>query len=304
MKWEKLNFCFSIEKYIKDCSYRGGAVPFARELENGLHRIYYTARDKFNRSHIFFMDIKLEPLEVVQVYSEPVIAPGELGCFDDSGAMMSWIVDIGKELYLYYIGWNLGVTVPFRNSIGLAISNDGTTFRKAFPGPIMDRCRTEPHFCASNCVLKDDNTYKMWYLSCTGWSVVNGVPKHRYHIKYAESKNGIEWSRNGQIAINYKDDSEYAISRPCVIKEAGLYKMWYSYRGGMNTYRIGYAESGDGINWVRQDENVGIDVSLDGFDSKMIEYPFVFSHNEQHYMLFNGNEYGQTGFGLAVMIEP
>lgn len=80
--------------------------------------------------------------------------------------------------------------------------------------------------------------------------------------------------------------------------------MWYSYRGGMNTYRIGYAESGDGINWERTDGNVGIDISPDGFDSKMIEYPFVFSHNEQHYMLFNGNEYGQTGFGLAVMTEP
>lgn len=304
MKWNKLDFCFSIEKYMPNCPYKGGAVPFAYELGNGLHRIYYTARDQSNRSHIFCMDMDVDSLKVVRVQNEPVLVPGELGSFDDSGAMMSWLTNVGRELYLYYIGWNLGVTVPFRSSIGLAISSDGTTFQKPFRGPIMDRCRTEPHFCASNCVLKEDDTFKMWYSSCTGWSIVGGAPRHRYHIKYAESKDGIDWTRSGHVAIDYKNDSEYAISRPCVIKEAGLYKMWYSYRGGMNTYRIGYAESGDGINWERTDGNVGIDISPDGFDSKMIEYPFVFSHNEQHYMLFNGNEYGQTGFGLAVMTEP
>jgi len=37
--------------------------------------------------------------------------------------MASCIVKDSK-LFLYYIGWNKGITVPFRNSIGLAISDD------------------------------------------------------------------------------------------------------------------------------------------------------------------------------------
>ena len=34
---------------------------------------------------------------------------------------------------MYYIGWNIGKTVPFRNSIGLMFSDDeGETFEKNF----------------------------------------------------------------------------------------------------------------------------------------------------------------------------
>jgi len=35
----------------------------------------------------------------------------------------------------------------------------------------------------------------------------------------------------------------------------------------------------------------------------MIEYPYVFYHKEKRYMLYNGNGFGKTGFGLAVFSE-
>jgi predicted GH43/DUF377 family glycosyl hydrolase len=75
--------------------------------------------------------------------------------------------------------------------------------------------------------------------------------------------------------------------------------MWYSYRGSRN--RIGYADSEDGISWERKDGEAGIDVSASGWDSEMIEYPFVFDHDGERYMLYNGNGYGKTGIGLAVL---
>ena len=190
--------------------------------------------------------------------------------------------------------------MPFRNAIGLAISEDrGKTFRKFSEGPIMDRTYMEPHSVASNCVLYDDEIYRMWYLSCTKWVLSGENLKHYYHIKYAESKDGIHWERTGVVAIDFKDDNEYAISVPRVIKENGKYKMWYSYRG--KAYRIGYAESKDGISWIRKDEEVGIDVSESGWDSEMICYPFIFDYGSRRYMLYNGNDYGKTGFGLAIL---
>ena len=118
-------------------------------------------------------------------------------------------------------------------------------------------------------------------------------------IKYAESNDGISWKRDGRIALNFKNDQEYAMSRPFVIKESGIYKMWYSYRG--DAYRIGYAESSDAIQWNRKDELVGIDVSAGDWDSETVEYPFLFDHKGQRYMFYNGNAYGKTGFGLAVL---
>jgi hypothetical protein len=239
------------------------------------------------------------PLKILATATSPVLSPGGLGEFDDSGTMATWLANIKGSRFLYYIGWNLGITVPFRNSIGLAVSDANNNYVRYSAGPIVDRSMQEPHFCASCCVLPGDDYWRMWYLSCTGWSKNNGKPQHHYHIKYAESNDGIHWRRDGVVAIDYASDREYAISRPSVIRDADCWRMWYSFRG--DSYRVGYAESENGRNWIRRDELAGIDVSPSGWDSEMIEYPFVFDHEGQRYMLYNGNGYGQTGFGLAVL---
>jgi predicted GH43/DUF377 family glycosyl hydrolase len=277
------------------------AVPFAELIKDNFFRIYFTSRDKDNRSHVGYVEIDIHnPQKIIHLSDNPILSPGNLGTFDDSGTMLSWITEYKEHKYLYYIGWNLGVTVPFRNSIGLAIgSKNNLSFKRYSEGPILDRNNKEPHFCASSCVLAESSKWKMWYLSCVRWEVVNEVPRHWYNIRYAESVDGINWIRDGIVCINFESKEEYAISRPSVIKDFDIYKMWYSYRG--KTYRIGYAESNDGINWIRLDDQVGIDVSISGWDSEMIEYPHVFKHKNKAYMLYNGNGYGKTGFGLAVL---
>lgn len=304
LKWKKLGLIFCPNNNY-DWMYSHASVPIAEHLNDDYYKIYFSSRDRNNRSFGGYVIINLnEPQKILEISKKPILSPGKIGTFDDSGTMLSWIVNYNNEKYLYYIGWNLTVTVPFRNSIGLAMLNNGE-FHKMSEGPIMDRTFNEPYFCASSCVLIEDNKWKMWYLSCTGWKIVNNSPRHFYHIKYAESFDGINWNRDGKIAIDFKSEYEYAISRPCVLKENDRYKMWYSYRGTkkIDTYRIGYAESYNGIDWIRMDDLVGIDVSKEGWDSDMIEYPYVFNHNNKKYMLYNGNKYGKTGFGLAVLEE-
>ncbi len=300
MRWIKRGLIFEPRGNL-DWAVSHAAVPVADRVGEDIYRIYFSGRDTLNRSQIGFVEIDIKaPQSLRFITDEPALTVWSLGTFDDSGAMSSWIVNHDGKKYLYYIGWNLGVTVPFRNSIGLAISQDGgRTFVKYSKGPILDRETHDPFFVGSSCVLIEDGTWRMWYLSCAGWELEDGRPKHRYHIKYAESGDGIRWKRSGVVCIDFKSRDEYAISRPCVIKEHDNYKMWYSYRG--KSYRIGYAESRDGLRWERRDEEVGIDVSESGWDSEMIEYPFVFDHDRERYMLYNGNGYGRTGIGLAVL---
>jgi hypothetical protein len=299
MKWQKLGLIFCPDgKYNWMISH--ASVPVAEYLEQDIFRIYFSSRDAKNRSHTAWLDIDINrPAIVLASAEKPILSPGELGEFDDSGAMLSWIVLQPQIKYFYYIGWNLGVTVPFRNSIGLAIWEKGRFPKRYSNAPIVDRSSIDPYFVASCCLRVEDCLWKMWYLSCTGWTLVNSIPRHSYHIRYAESIDGISWKRDGISCIDFKDPGEYAISRPCVLNDNGLYKMWYSYRG--ISYRIGYAESLDGIHWTRLDQQVGISVSDFGWDSEMIEYPFVFDHKGSRYMLYNGNGYGKTGFGLAVL---
>jgi hypothetical protein len=138
----------------------------------------------------------------------------------------------------------------------------------------------------------------MWYVSGTEWRTLeNGIPQHRYHLKYAESRDGILWNREGVIGLDYASADEYAFGRPCVLRDSGLYRMWYSVRG--DRYRIGYAESVDGIEWTRKDADRGLNVSATGWDSEMVTYPFVWRGRAGLCMLYNGNGYGRTGFGLA-----
>lgn len=301
MRWNKLGliFCPSNEK---TWMHSHATLPIAESLGNNLFKIYFSSRDKHNKSYTGYVVIDLfKPKEILELSSTPVLAPGALGEFDDSGAMASWLTSYQEKRYLYYAGWNLGVTVPFRNSIGLSISTLNNEFTRFSPGPILDRSMYEPHFCGSCCVLAGEDYWRMWYVSCIGWRIQNGKPEHRYHIKYAESSDGINWQREGVVAIDFSNDEEYAISRPTVIYKNNKWKMWYSFRG--KSYRIGYAESDNGREWKRLDHQVGIDVSTSGWDSEMIEYPFVFDHKGQRYMLYNGNNYGKTGFGLAMLEE-
>jgi hypothetical protein len=82
-----------------------------------------------------------------------------------------------------------------------------------------------------------------------------------------------------------------------------MYRMWYSIRSRVEPYRIGYAESADGIVWQRRDAEAGIARSETGWDSEMVCYPCVVDAGDRRYLFYNGNRHGSTGFGCAVLEE-
>lgn len=280
--------------------------PFQERIEDDLYKIHFAGRDRLNKAHGGYVVINInEPEKILYITEKPTIGLGDLGCFDDCGAMPSCIVNHGSKQYMYYTGWTQMRTTPFAFFIGLALSKDGgKTFARFSKAPVLGRNINDPYLTASPWVIIESGVWRMWYVSGTGWEIESdsSTPKHYYHIKYTESKDGVNWDTEGLVCIDYNKD-EYAIARPVVYKEDGIYKMWYCYRGGVNAYRAGYAESKDGIHWERKDSEVGIDVSPSGWDSEMICYPCVFEHKGGKYMLYNGNGYGETGLGYAIMAE-
>jgi hypothetical protein len=274
-------------------------VPTVGCIEGSLCRVYFSGRDNKNRSHIGYAVIDLDDLSKTPEYSrEPVLSLGDLGCFDDNGVTPCWIINYGSKKYLYYVGWNRKSTVRMGLLTGLAISDDGgESFERVSRAPILDRTSDEPYSILTGpTILIENGLWRLWYVSCLGW-VHEDLPM--YNIKYAESRNGIEWERKGIVCIDFKSFDEHSLARPCVIKENNMYKMWYSYKG--EHYRIGYAESDDGIRWERMDAKSGIDVSesQSDFDSVMIGLCYVFTYKGTKYMLYNGNNYGYGGVGLA-----
>lgn len=300
--WKKLGLLFCAENETKQMQI-GGRAPVALHLEGPNYKIFFGAFDSNGVCRIFCFDYNFASKKISNFNKAPLIDIGNIGFYNDNGVIPSCVLKHNNKIYLYTIGFSLKNKIIFDASAGLAISEDnGKTFDH-FNGPILDRSIYDPCFATCPFVLFDENLFKMWYVSCDKWEKTSDQKlKHYYNIKYKESLDGIHWTTKASTAIDYKDQFEYAISRPCVIKNCGLYKMWYSFREQkhIKTYRIGYAESNDGRTWTRKDSTIKyFDVSKEGWDSEMMCYPYVFQHHSRLIMLYNGNNYGRSGFGAA-----
>jgi hypothetical protein len=306
-RWVKRGRIFEVDGQHHWMSHHA-CVPCPDLIGDDRVRVYFGPRDGQGRTRTTFFEADADdPGRNLVLHDRPVLDLGRLGAFDDSGVMPGCVLDVDGEKWLYYIGWSPAVTVAYRNAVGLAISRDGgLTFERAFEGPVVDRTRHEPFFTASPFVLREPGGFRMWYASTIEFLVVDGRPEPVYVIKYAESDDGVEWRRENVTCIEQRLPDE-ANARPWVVREGDRYRMWFCYRGGARyredreqAYRLGYAESSDGIVWERRDDEAGLDRSQEGWDAQMIEYASVYEHRGTRHMLYNGNGFGLTGIGHAV----
>lgn len=302
MSWQKLGNIFTPQDHGLISHAQVPTVSVGETCIN----IFFSSRNKDGKSLPYKASFSLnDPTKILSFSNTPLMSMGLPGTFDDDGVMPGEILQKNDELLMYYSGWNQRTNVPYHNATGLAKSTDGgDSFQRVFQGPIMDRTATEPYLAVTPSIIVNEHGYKMWYVSGVSWEKFDGKYEPIYVIKYAHSMDGVNWQRNSAICIK-QNHLEEAFSHPTVIYENGLYQMWYCYRGsrnyrdGKNSYRIGYATSSNGIDWQREDDKNIISPSENGWDSKMICYPYVFYIGKQRYMVYNGNGFGQTGYGLA-----
>lgn len=309
MRWQKQGNIFNPQEH-RDWAGTHAQVPTVLVKDQVL-RVYYADRDGDGKSFTTYLDVdRGDPARIVYQHKQPILPLGRPGTFDDEGVMPAFAIEKEGRLLLYYSGWNRRLTVPYHNATGLAVSDDGgATFQRMFDGPILDRTPLEPYLAVTPSVLCDRDRWRMWYISGVEWAKVGEKYEPVYVIKYAESADGISWHRPNLLSVAPRHDRE-AFSHPCVLKHGDGYRMWYcfreseDYRDGRGAYRIGFATSHDGRIFDRQDADAGITVSDDGgWDSKMICYPFVVHVDGRTLMFYNGNSFGQTGIGWAVLEE-
>lgn len=308
MKWEKKGFIYNTAG-DHDWNRTFACGPTVLVVSDKIWRIYFDCRDDYNHSRPTYIEVEAgNPQNILYVHDRPLLDLGKIGTFDDCGITISSLLRVGEEIYMYYLGWTVRNTISYHNSTGLAISKDGgKTFTKFSEGPLLSPSYKHPYCNGAVDVMKDGDIYRMWYTHFVEWRVYNKHPEPLYNIAYAESKNGIDWDRPDIISVDFKDSTKGGIARPCVIKENSIYRMWYTYRGAAdyrtnkaNSYRIGYAESADGKIFKRMDDQFTLTVSDEGWDSVMMTYPYVIKHKDQYWMFYNGNGFGESGFGYAV----
>ncbi|HWY10648.1 MAG TPA: hypothetical protein VN026_04940 [Bacteroidia bacterium] len=307
MKWIRKGLVYKPELKT-EWSQSHAQVPFGFPINENTLRIYFATRDKKSRSVPTFIEVDSEdPRNIKYIHDNYCLSLGALGMHDESGVMPSCFIRVEDKIYMYYTGWNIGGNVSYRAAIGLAISEDnGITFKRYSDGPIIDRSVFDPCFACQPFVLKTDSIWKMWYISCTKWEMINNHPEPYYHVKYAESNDGINWERKGLISLDYDKETD-AIGNPTVLYEKGLYKMFYSYRKAdgyrvdpISGYKLGYAESVDGIKFIPKNNEIEMTGKREDWEEIMNAYPHVLTCSGKLIMLYNGNGFGNSGFGYAI----
>lgn len=280
-------------------------VPFPMDFGDR-YRIYFSTRDDKGRSGVGYVEtLKSDPAKVLYTSEIPCLTFGEQGMFDDSGTMPSWFIEHEGKIRMYYTGWNRSDSAAYRLAIGLAVSKDGgRTFQREYSGPVLDRGINDPIWVGQPCVLHENGTWKMWYLSCQKIEMINGRPEPFYNVRYAESADGIAWIRNEVTCIDFNETRD-AIGRPFVWKMNKHYFMLHSDRNAegyrdvpASGYRIALSESKDGLSWSPVE--LEISKSETGWDSVMNEYASVIQLSDNEVLMYyNGLGFGASGFGIA-----
>lgn len=277
-------------------------------------RVYFSCRPHPDNngqyvSYSAFVDLDRKDLfRIINVSQKPILDLGKLGAFDEFGTYPVSVIRHNNQFFAYYGGWTRCESVPFNVAIGLGISKDyGESFEKIGDGPILSYSPDEPFVISGPKIRFFNNQYYLFYIAGSKWAMDNGKPEPVYKIRMAVSEDGLSWKKFNKDLVPVRIEKDEAQASPDVFFLNGEYHMFFcyryskGYRSKERGYRIGYAVSTDMENWERHDENVGIDVSEDGWDSEMVSYPHVFFLDGNLYMMYLGNQVGRFGFGLAIL---
>jgi hypothetical protein len=302
-----------------DHSLPQGCVEFAQSPQtlefDDFIRVYFSTRavdpgGLTFRSHIAFVDMTKTFSAVLRVSAQVVLPLGDLGCFDEHGIFPMNVLRHQGQVWGYTCGWNRRASVSVDTAIGLVVSDDeGRTFRRLGPGPILGPSLHEPFLVGDAFVIKAGAGFHMWYMFGQRWKreAPGAAPDRVYKIGHATSANGIDWVKDDGVQIlpdRLGVDECQAL--PSVIAFGGTYHMVFCYRDvhGFRTdpvkaYRIGYAHSADLVTWVRDDAALGLSGQPGAWDAEMQCYPHLTVSGGVPYLLYNGNAFGRYGFGAA-----
>jgi len=318
MRWRKLGKIFD----PSGCKLPNGCTQFAQSPQalvfDDFVRVYFSTRcteasGKF-LSHMAFVDFDTDFSQRLRVSEHEVIRLGGLGCFDEHGIFPMSVRRVGKTVHGYTCGWSRREAVSVETAIGIAISHDeGETFQRIADGPVLGPTLQEPFLVGDGFVAEYGDVKHMWYIFGQKWKRYEpgGVPERIYKIGHATSTDGLEWHKDEAkqiIADSLGVDESQAL--PTVVEINGRHHMIFCYRESFDFrrnvargYRLGHAWSDDLEAWVRDDAYLSLEAIPGEWDGEMQCYPNVFSCKGRIYLLYNGNEFGRHGFGLAVL-EP
>lgn len=287
-------------------------APTPLFISNHELRIYVGFCDSNMVSRVGFVDVSIkDPTKILRVSQTPSLDIGKPGTFDDNGVVPVSILDLEDRIRLYYVGFQLGVKVPYFMFTGVAESTDGgETFQRVKQTPVLERTAEQLYARCGTFVDITSNKYISYYIGSIGegWTITNeGKKVPLYTLKYAESDDGINWQddENSKI-LSFQNEDEHGFGRPFVWKEGNITYMLSSVRTLSSGYSIGLAKCENGKEWNRIDneiEFVGGSEEQNSWESQNRSFPVLINLEGKKFIIYNGNKTGMSGFGIAQLID-
>ncbi len=311
LTWKNKKHIFNVEHHNlpKDCISHAQS-PQAIELEDRI-RIFFSSRsiDKNKKflSHILYVDYSKDFSKIIDISKKSCLELGEVGSYYEHGIFPIHIFKDENNIFGFITGWSRRASVSAESAIGVfKSSDDGKNFKQIFNGPIMSAIKNEPFLVADPFILKIKDEYNMFYIFGDKWIKKRDEleAERVYKIARATSHNLFDWDRDSKFIIESKLTDECQ-ALPSVIKIKDKFVMVFCYRDVFNfrksikhSYKLGYAYSKDLKNWIRDDSFIKFSNNSE-WDNKMQCYPQFFKFQEKFFLLYNGNNFGEKGFGIA-----
>ena len=285
---------------------KNAMVPVPWRKSDSTIRIFLTLCDERNVGRIGYVDVDAsDPGRILDYSKTPLIDVGAPGTYDDNGVVTSSVLEADGRLYQYYSGYELSTKIPYKIFCGVAESLDGgETFRKLNKASILPPIDDELFNRCAPYVRRDrSGGYRMFYLGDDGntWRTDrNGHKVPMYTLKTLHSESPTRWPLEaGTLVMPFQTEEECGITLPNIWEDGGKFKMIYSIRRVNAGYTLGYAESDDGVRFVRRDEELAFAGERGEWESEMMCYAELIAVDGRTYMFYCGNHYGMGGIGWA-----
>ena len=317
MKWKNLGIIFGKE----DLKNIDKDIYFAKSPQTIVKKnsviVYFTSqkKDKNNKwvSLPYFVEYSKDFSSILNFSKSPILDKGALGTYDEHGIFPFSPSLINSKIYAFITGWSRRSSVDIEMSIGIAKSDDGYKFERLYEGPILTSSLDEPFLVGDAFVRRYNEKLHMWYIYGDKWVNEdnhndNSNPERSYRISYASSIDGLKWHKESRYIIDKVIENECQ-ALPSVVFHNNRYHLIFCYRNIFdfrnnkeNSYKLGYASSIDLKSWKRNDDCIS-SIKSGSWDENMQCYPHFCEVDDQLYCLYNGNEFGKAGFGIAKLEE-
>lgn len=280
--------------------------PTPLQRRDGCWRVFLQCRDARGVGRVAWIDLDpQDPRRVIGASVQPALDIGAPGCFDDNGVFPTSVLRAADgRVWLYYVGFELGHHIRYRLLTGLAVSDDdGESFRRVSSMPVLERSDAEPTFRCGTFVRRDGERFRMWYVAGGGWETLHGKRVPLYDLRYGESSDGVHWPAQGEVVMPLQP-SEHGFGRPWVRATSAGEEMFYSVRQREPAgHRLGLARSPDGRHWQRLDQELGLRPQAGAWDGESQCFAAPIESAGREWLLYNGNDFGATGVGIAERLD-